>query len=100
GAGRGGGGGRGDNPDDAATAANSFNPEEINPPVASKGGLTALLHATRQGHIAAAEALLDSGADINQVSAGEATSPLLMAVINGEFDMAMLLIRKGADPNI
>src|SRR5206468_2343502 len=32
--------------------------------------------------------------------AGEATSPLLMAVINGEFDMAMFLIRKGADPNI
>src|SRR5206468_4363932 len=101
GGGRGGRGGRGgDNPDDAANAANSFNPEEINPPVASKGGLTALLHAARQGHVAAAEALLDGGANINQVSAGEATTPLLMAVINGEFDMAMLLIRKGADPNI
>jgi ankyrin repeat protein len=100
GAGRGGRGGRGDNPDDVANAANSFNPEEINPPVASKGGLTALLHATRQGHIAAAEALLDGGANINQVSAGEATSPLMMAVINGEFDMAMFLITKGADPNI
>ena len=44
-------------------AANSFNPEEINPPVASKGGLTALLHAARQGYIDAARALLDGGAD-------------------------------------
>jgi ankyrin repeat protein len=93
-------GGRGDNPDDAGNAANSFNPEEINPPVASKGGLTALLHAARQGHIVAAQALLDGGAPINQVSDGEATSPLLMAVINGEFDMAMFLIKRGADPNI
>ena len=29
----------------AANAANNFDPEEINPPVQSKGGLTALLHA-------------------------------------------------------
>src|SRR5207244_6047831 len=54
-----------------ATAANSFNPEEINPPVAAKGGMTALLHAARQGYIDAAGALLDGGANINQVSAGE-----------------------------
>jgi ankyrin repeat protein len=97
-AGRGGRGGN--NPDDAANAANTFNPEEINPPVATKGGLTALLHAARQGHIAAAAALLDGGANINQVSAGEATSPVLMSVINGEFDMTMFLIARGADPNI
>jgi ankyrin repeat protein len=75
-------------------------PEEINPPVTSKGGLTALLHAARQGHIEAVRALLDGGADVNQVSAGEATSPLLMAVINGQFDVAMLLIERGADPNL
>src|SRR5262249_9110584 len=80
GAGRGGrgGGGGGDDPP-------NFNPEEINPPVASKGGLTALLHAARQGYIEAAQALLDGGAKIDQVSAGEAVSPLLIAVINGQF---------------
>ncbi len=101
--GRGGRGGRGgDAPadPDAANAANSFNPEEINPAVASKGGLTALLHAARQGNIDAARALLDYGAPVNQVGAGDATSPLLMAVINGEFDLAMLLIERGADPNL
>jgi len=80
--------------------ANNANFEEINPAVSSKGGLTALLHATRQGYTDAAVALLDGGAPINEVSAGDATSPLLMAVINGQFDMAMMLIGRGADPNL
>jgi ankyrin repeat protein len=84
----------------APSAANNFDPEEINPPVASKGGLTALLHAARQGNIDAARALVDGGAAINQVGAGDATSPLLMAVINGQFDMAMFLIERGANPNL
>jgi uncharacterized protein len=90
GAGRGGRGG--DEP--------NFNPEEINPPVATKGGMTALLHAARQGYIDAAQALLDGGANIDEPSAGEAATPLLIAVINGQFDMAMFLINKGANPNI
>src|SRR5262245_55402423 len=78
----------------------NFDPEEINPPVASKGGLTALLHAARQGHIDAARALLDGGADINQPGAGDATTPLLMATINGQFDLAIFLIDRQADPNL
>ncbi len=86
--------------DDPANAANSFNPEEINPPVSSKGGMTALLHATRQGHLEAVRALLDGGAPIDQAGSGDATSPLLMAVINGEFDLAMFLIERGANPNL
>ena len=53
--------------------ARNFNPEEINPPVATKGGMTALLHAARQGYIEAAEALLDGGANINQPT--PATAP-------------------------
>jgi ankyrin repeat protein len=91
-AGRGGRGGNGDDP--------NFNPEEINPPVSSKGGMTALLHAARQGHLEAVRALLDGGAPIDEVGSGDATSPLLMAVINGEFDLAMFLIERGANPNI
>jgi ankyrin repeat protein len=78
----------------------NFNPEEINPPVSTKGGMTALLHAARQGYLEAATALLDGGADINQVNAGDGTSPLLTAVINGQFDMAMMLIQRGANPNL
>ena len=100
--GRGGRSGRGGgNPDDnSANAANSFNPEEINPLVSSKGGMTALLHAARQGHLEVARALLDEGAPIDQVGSGDVTSPLLMAVINGEFDLAMFLIERGANPNL
>ena len=78
----------------------NFNPEEINPPVATKGGMTALLHAARQGYIASAEALLDGGAKIDQQNAGDGTTPLLTAIINGQFDMAMMLIKRGADTNI
>jgi ankyrin repeat protein len=70
-----------------------------NLPLDSKGGLTALLHAARQGHAEAATALLDGGADVNQVSAGDGTSPLLMAVINAQFDLALLLLERGADPD-
>ena len=87
-------------PDPNAPPPRGFNPEEINPPVSTKGGMTALLHAARQGYLDAATALLDGGADINKTQAGDNTSPLLTAIINGQFDMAMLLIKRGADPNL
>ena len=68
--------------------------------VQAKGGLTALLHAVRQGHAESAVALLDGGADIDGVSASDGTSPLLMATINGQFDLALTLLERGADPDI
>lgn len=79
--------------------------DELRPPtygqrVARWGGLTALLHAVRQGHDKAAYLLLDRGASINQVSAGDNTSPLLMAAVNGQFDLALGLLERGADPNL
>ncbi len=73
---------------------------EETPGLSSKGGLTALLHAARQGHLASARALIDGGANVNAVSGGDGTSPLLIATINGQFDMAMLLLERGADPNL
>jgi ankyrin repeat protein len=68
--------------------------------VGGVGGMTALHHAVRQGNIAAVSALLDGGANINDVSLNDHTTPLLLATINGEFDVAMKLIEHGADPNI
>jgi ankyrin repeat protein len=65
--------------------------------VGAQGGLTALLLASREGLEETASALLDGGADINQVSASDHTSPLLMATINGHFDLAMRLLARGAD---
>ncbi len=73
---------------------------EETPGLSSKGGLTALLHAARQGYLPAARALIDGGADPNVASAGDGTTPLLMATINGQFDLAMYLLDRGADPNL
>ncbi len=67
--------------------------------VGKTGGMTALLHAAREGNIEAAVALLDGDANVNQVSA-DGTSPLLIAALNGQFDMALVLLERGADPNI
>jgi ankyrin repeat protein len=63
------------------------------------GGLTPLLHAVRQGHREATLALLDGGADIDKTS-GDLTSPLLMATLNGQWDLAKVLLERGADPNV
>ena len=71
---------------------------QLNELVAAQGGLTPLLLAAREGHVASVQALLDAGADVNQVSAGDQTSPLLIATINGHFDLATLLLARGADP--
>jgi len=68
--------------------------------VGAIGGMTALIHAVREGHAETAFALLDAGADIDQQSAGDATSPLLSAAINGHFDLAIQLIERGADPTL
>jgi ankyrin repeat protein len=68
--------------------------------VGAIGGLTALHHAVRQGNLEATKALLDGGAPIDQPSGGDHTTPLLMATINGQFDAAMILIERGANPNI
>src|SRR4051794_29748350 len=72
---------------------------QLNELVAAQGGLTPLLLAAREGHGEGVHALLEAGADVNQMSAGDRTSPLLIATINGHFDLAMLLLARGADPN-
>ena len=67
--------------------------------VGFQGGLTALLLAVREGHTATVRALLDGGANINQPTPADKTSPLLMACINGHYDLAKMLLARGADPN-
>jgi uncharacterized protein len=66
----------------------------------SKGGLTPLLFAAREGNVEAAQALLKAGADVNEVSAGDHSSPLLIATINGQFDLAEVLLKAGANPKL
>src|SRR5205085_12510909 len=61
-------------------------------------GFTALLFAVRAGTIDATRALLDAGADVNdQLSDGE--SALVVATANAHWELADLLLDRGADPN-
>jgi ankyrin repeat protein len=83
-------------PADVAGATRGYRYNEL---ISTQGGLTALLFATRQGYTDTAKALIDGGADLNQLSAGDKTSPLLMAIINGHFDLAKYMLEKGANPN-
>lgn len=68
--------------------------------VGGQGGLTALLHAVREGHRELALSLVEAGADPNLASKGDGTSPMLMAMINGHFDLALDLMERGADPTV
>ncbi|MDA0327934.1 MAG: ankyrin repeat domain-containing protein [Gemmatimonadetes bacterium] len=68
--------------------------------VGLEGGFAALHFASRDGFVDAARLLLEHGADINQPTGGDATTPLLIATINGNFDLAMDYIEMGADPNM
>jgi uncharacterized protein len=71
---------------------------QLNELVAAQGGLTPLLFAARQGYTESVQALIKAGADVNQASAGDQTSPLLIATINGHFDLARFLLDQGANP--
>src|SRR4030095_1429515 len=79
-------------------------------------GFTPLFFAVREGHIDVVRVLLEAGVNVNETlkprkdqtaPTGSAryqpvrngTSPLLMAVENGHFELAMALVEAGADPN-
>ena len=85
----------------AAAAGGNNNGDDSRPTAIDfEGGMTPLLFAARQGHMAAARALVEAGADVNQVCPGDKTSPLLMASINGHFDIGMFLLDHGANPDL
>ena len=67
------------------------------------GAMTPLNFAARRGHIDAARALLDGGADIE---AGAVVIPgygpsgdVMLAIANGHYELAAFLLDRGADPN-
>ena len=79
----------------------------------SKAGFTPLLFAVRQGSLGAVRSLLAAKANANDVVRAEATSSnstakpstettsaLALAVINGHFEVAGVLLDAGADPNV
>ncbi len=69
-----------------------------------KGGLTALHFAAREGAMAAARALADAaalggGTAALDVVDPDGITPMHLAIINGHFDLAALLVERGADVN-
>ena len=93
----GGGGGRRGPATGKAGVDRQFRYNEL---VGWQGGLTPLLFAVRQGSMEAVDVLLGAGADVNQVSAGDKSSPLVLAIANGHFDIALHLLDQGASPNL
>ena len=67
--------------------------------IGTQGGHTALMLAARSGYADAVKLLVAAGADVNQNSVGDKTSPMLIAAINGHFDLAKWLLDQGANPN-
>ncbi len=62
------------------------------------GGFTPLLYAARKGCRKCAEILLKAGAD-KDLTDPDDVSPLLLATLNFNFDIAALLVQKGANVN-
>src|SRR5688572_19640095 len=85
------------NPNDVPGISRPFNYNEL---IGKHGGLAALHFAARQGAAASAEALIKAGADINQRGAGDQTTPILVAAINGHFDLVSYLLDQGANPHL
>ncbi|HEX7283185.1 MAG TPA: ankyrin repeat domain-containing protein [Vicinamibacterales bacterium] len=80
---------------DIAGATRGYRYNEL---ISSQGGMTALHFAARQGFADVVKALVEGGADVNQLNAGDKTSPLLITIINGHFDLAKWMLEKGASP--
>jgi ankyrin repeat protein len=64
-----------------------------------KGGLTALHYAARQNAPEAVLALAAGGVDLNQPDP-DGFTPVIFAILNGHYDLAALLIDKGAGVNV
>jgi uncharacterized protein len=88
---------RGFNPNAKPGIERQYNYTEL---VAYWGGMSAVHFAAREGRIEAMKALVDAKADINQKVVGDNSTPMLIATINGHFDLAKYLLDQGADPNL
>ena len=68
--------------------------------IGRQGGFTALHYAARDGFADAAAMLLDAGLDVNRPSDGDRSTPMLTAILNGQYDMATAFLKRGANPNL
>ncbi len=63
------------------------------------GGLTPLLFAARENCLACLPVLIEAGADLNATTP-DGISAIVIALINGHFDVAGALVEAGTDPNL
>ena len=63
-----------------------------------KGRLSALHFAAREGQLAAVQALIYNGADLD-LADEEGSTPALLATLNGHYEIAAALLNAGADVN-
>lgn len=89
-------------PPDTARESSAHPVEALTPAqqIGKQGGFAALHFAAREGHRSTAAVLADAGADIDQPTAGDQSTPLLVAVVNGNYDLARDLLERGANPNL
>jgi len=71
---------------------------EGRPKSLDSGGFTALLYAARENCLACVDVLARNGADLN-LPDPDGVSPLLVAIMNANWDLAKKLIVAGADVN-
>jgi len=88
---------RGFNPNAKPGIDRQYNYTEL---VGFWGGMSAIHFAAREGQLAAVKALVEAHADKNQLTVGDNSSPMLVATINGHFDVAKYLVDQGANPNL
>jgi len=86
---------------DARSAARDYQRHitaEGRPKSLDSGGFTPLLYAARENCIACVDALLAKGADVD-LADPDGVSPLHIAVMNANWDLAKKLVEAGADVN-
>jgi ankyrin repeat protein len=64
-----------------------------------RGSWTPLMFAAQQGALDAVRALAARGADLDLVDP-DGTTAMVLAIINAHYDVAALLVERGANPNI
>jgi len=65
----------------------------------AEGGMTALQYAAREGNVETGKILVDAGADVNAPEPQHSFTPMLIAIYNGKYDFASLLLDHGAKVN-
>jgi len=70
------------------------------PRARSKRGFTPLLFAAQQGDVESGRLLLQAGADVNDRSAIDRKTALVVAAASGSRDFCALLLDKGANPDL